>query len=104
MNRKRNYWLLLSGLSCLLFLAVYVGTYLVWSRTLAWDGGTLWSFYRPPMGLMSIDFPDRYRSPGVEPEEGWRRWERLPGLYFWPCIWADEKLTGRRYLPTYDGV
>jgi uncharacterized protein (DUF433 family) len=86
---------------------VYFGTFLVLSR---WPdsgygpGSRLWSFYRPPMGLVSLELLDKYRQYGRSPLEGWKRLEQLPASIFRPCIWLEELLTNRRYLPTYKGV
>jgi hypothetical protein len=81
-------------------LAAYAGTYLAWSRYPSWNHGPLWSFYPPPESPASADLLDRYRAAGRSADEGWRRWEELPERLFRPCIWLDERLTGRTYLPT----
>jgi hypothetical protein len=92
----------LAGLLCLLL--VYCATYLVWSRCLAWRSGTLWCFYPPPKGLTSVNLTVLYYSPRMSPEEVWERQESLPRMFFRPCIVVDELLTGRMYLPTYEGA
>jgi hypothetical protein len=87
--------------TCFLAVFVYVASYLVWSR---WDGNRLWSFFRPPAGLMSLDLAARYRLFGPTAWEGWKRVESIPGTVFRPCIVVDECLSGRTYLPTYNGT
>ena len=88
----------------LLALAVYVTSYLVWSRSYAWNGNRLWSFFPPPAGLVSSGLKVRYRTFGRTAWEGWQRVESIPGAVFRPCIVVDDYWSGRTYLPTYSGT
>jgi hypothetical protein len=88
---------------CLAAFILYLASYFVWTRCFT-SGGHLWSFFRPPAGLMSVDLPERYRPFGATPWEGWQRVESIPGTLFYPCILVDDWLTGKTYLPTYRGM
>ena len=81
-----------------LVLLLYLAAYLVWTREFAWRSGDVWSFYPPPAGLMNLT-THRYRLYGRTRWEGWQRLEKIPATVFRPCLWADETLTGRTYLP-----
>jgi hypothetical protein len=87
------------GVLLAVLLGSYAGTYLAWSRYPAWNHGPLWSFYPPPQSPASAELLPRYCAAGRSAEEGWRQWEELPEGLFGPCIWLDERLTGRTYLP-----
>jgi hypothetical protein len=87
-----------------LVLTIYIASYLVWSRSFAWGGNRLWSFFPPPAGLVSFELKDRYRWFGQTPWEGWKHVESIPGTLFRPCIVVDECLSGRTYLPTYRSI
>lgn len=89
---------------CLVCLLLYLTSYFVWSRCFAWGGGRLWSFSQPPAGLIGLDVAARYRLFGDTAWEGWERVESIPGTFFSPCILVDQWLTGRTYLPSYQGA
>ena len=74
-------------------------------------GSRLWSFYPPPAGLMDLDTAIRVYQhetgtapPGdPDPRDEWRQLERRMELIFYPCIWLDQKISGREYLPRIRG-
>ena len=80
---------------------MYVVTYLIWSRILAFEMSDhrTWCFYHGPVGLMSEELERRYNVPGRDPMDVWMERERLPAFVFRPCIWLDQALTKRRYWP-----
>ena len=91
--------------SMLAVLGLYSAAFLWWSHRES--DGPVWSFYRPPGGLMSVELAIRlYRHetgtapPGdPDPRNEWRQRERRLELTFYPCIWLDQRISGREYWP-----